>query len=248
MEEDARGSERDAQTSGSRLDFFSPDFDALAALNTPSLQPPAPQVKALDNVSKCRAILPAEVPESLLHMSVKQSTEEAKLKAASFKERATRMQQRVEESISYSLEKVHSYVKPGPLQQLKVWYDARARVRVVTRHARGVRGVAEGKLIGYDRYMNVLLKDVHENYSVLLRVTKEKEAVVTRPAKAHSDQQPVEEGEVGEIEATVRKTRLVRRQEKRTRQLPQLFVKGDSIVLVSCLRTETADNTKDQAV
>ena len=46
------------------LDFFSESFDALRALYTRGLLPPVPRVKPLDNVVKCRLILPPELPES----------------------------------------------------------------------------------------------------------------------------------------------------------------------------------------
>ena len=46
------------------LDFLSPAFDPAKALRTPGLQPPNPRVMPLDNVVKCRAILPEELPES----------------------------------------------------------------------------------------------------------------------------------------------------------------------------------------
>ncbi len=46
------------------LDFFSESFDALRALYTRGLLPPVPRVKVLDNVVKCRLILPPELPES----------------------------------------------------------------------------------------------------------------------------------------------------------------------------------------
>lgn len=54
--------------SPSRLDFTSSAFDPLAALHTPHLQPPVPDAAPLDNVAKCRAILPPELPESLANV------------------------------------------------------------------------------------------------------------------------------------------------------------------------------------
>ena len=48
----------------SALDFFSEHFDPLRALYTKGLQPPVPRMKALDNVVKCRLILPPELPDS----------------------------------------------------------------------------------------------------------------------------------------------------------------------------------------
>jgi hypothetical protein len=35
------------------------EFDALAALRTEGLQPPNPRVRPLDNLNKCRRILPS---------------------------------------------------------------------------------------------------------------------------------------------------------------------------------------------
>lgn len=55
-----------SEESGS-VGFLSPNFDALKALNTPGLQPPVHDVQPMDNISKCRAILPSELPESLVH-------------------------------------------------------------------------------------------------------------------------------------------------------------------------------------
>lgn len=46
------------------LDFFSEHFDALKALQTRGLQPPVPRVKPLDNITRCRMILPPELPDS----------------------------------------------------------------------------------------------------------------------------------------------------------------------------------------
>jgi small nuclear ribonucleoprotein (snRNP)-like protein len=66
---------------------------------------------------------------------------------------------------------VHSLVKPpSPLCCLQRWHEQGARVRVVTRHATGVRGVAEGELMAYDLYMNLVLRDVTERYTVLIKV------------------------------------------------------------------------------
>ncbi|KAF5832235.1 hypothetical protein DUNSADRAFT_11964 [Dunaliella salina] len=54
----------------------------------------------------------------------------------------------------------------------KTGAEARYRVRVDTRHASGRRGSAVGTLIAYDRYMNLILLDVLENYTVLLKVPR----------------------------------------------------------------------------
>lgn len=46
------------------LDFLSATFNAAKALAQPGLLPPDPSAQPLDYVLKCRAILPAEMPES----------------------------------------------------------------------------------------------------------------------------------------------------------------------------------------
>lgn len=51
-----------AQYLGAVLDFLSRDFDPLLALYTPRLQPPNPRALPLDNVHKCRGILPLGDP------------------------------------------------------------------------------------------------------------------------------------------------------------------------------------------
>ena len=85
---------------------------------------------------------------------------------------------------------------------------ARQTVRVITRHERGVRGVATGTLVAFDKHFNLVLKGVEETYTVLLRVER---------ATAGGG------------------TRWCRRQERRHRTLKQVFVAGSCVVLVSAL-------------
>ena len=153
-----------------RLDFSSPYFDPLLALtHDPPIEPPV-DAAPLDNIAKCRGILSSDMPESLANVESKQSTEEAKAKALSFKERALMQEQRCRESCTMSLKAVISHVKPGPLLLLADWTGT--TVRVVTKHARGVRGQAFGTLVAFDKFTNLLLRDVEETYSVRIKVEK----------------------------------------------------------------------------
>mmetsp|Transcript_26478 Transcript_26478/g.57767 ORF Transcript_26478/g.57767 Transcript_26478/m.57767 type:complete len:264 (-) Transcript_26478:34-825(-) len=215
------------------LDFLSEQFDAEKALATPGLEPPDPCVRPLDNVSKCRHILPPDLPESLANMVSKKSSEEARQKTASFKERAARLAQRVQDSCTMSLDRVIEYVKPGPLRLMSTWLEQGRRVRVVTRHARGVRGTATGVLTAYDRYMNVILRDVYEEYTVRVRVARVKQVPIIRPCTGSVDDNPVEAGETGEAVSMREKVRWCHKQEHRSRTLGQIMIKGDNIVVIS---------------
>ena len=51
-----------------------------------------------------------------------------------------------------SLERTHTCVKDGPLASaLGQWLKEGRRVRVVTRHARGIRSATTGQLVAFDR-------------------------------------------------------------------------------------------------
>jgi small nuclear ribonucleoprotein (snRNP)-like protein len=102
----------------------------------------------------------------------------------------------------------------GPLTLLASALARRARVRVVTRHATGVRGTAFGFLRAFDRFCNLVLYDVEEQYTVLLRTTRE-------------------EPDDADEAATGRRGCTVRRQEHRRRHLKQVFLRGENVVLVA---------------
>ncbi|KAL6763547.1 hypothetical protein V8C86DRAFT_3012785 [Haematococcus lacustris] len=190
-----------SQEADPALDFLSDAFDAQRALDTPGLRPPVPDVKPLDNLAKCRWLLPPEIPESLAgkDRNAKSGSEATREKHEQLKTKALSTIQRIEQSCT-----------PGmPQDCLRRWQQQQQRVRVVTRHGCGVRGVAEGQLVAYDTFMNLVLRDVSEQYTVMTRVGGK------------------------------RMVRWARKQERRTRQLGQVFVKGDSIVCVSCAQSAT---------
>mmetsp|Transcript_2271 Transcript_2271/g.4628 ORF Transcript_2271/g.4628 Transcript_2271/m.4628 type:complete len:158 (+) Transcript_2271:1568-2041(+) len=95
----------------------------------------------------------------------------------------------------------------GPFSWLHSKVAGGGRVRVVTRHRRGgVRGEAIGKLVAFDRHMNLVLRDVQETYCVRLMVDKQ-----------------TDQG------GHVRRPIL----DKRRRTLPNVLLTGRSIVLLS---------------
>ncbi len=112
-------------------------------------------------------------PALILFLHVRLRTQASKKKHMLFKESATRQRERILASTPVSLEHVLAAAPtPGPLGSLHRWRAAGAVVRVTTRHASGVRGRAVGRLVAFDRFMNLVLQDVTEQYTVRLKVTK----------------------------------------------------------------------------
>ncbi|KDD76106.1 hypothetical protein H632_c353p1 [Helicosporidium sp. ATCC 50920] len=102
---------------------------------------------------------------------------------------------------------VQDGVGPGPMSLLKCAADGQKAVVVVTRHRRGIRGASTGLLLAYDKYMNLVLRDVVEEYTV-------REAV-QRPRASNPEQ-----------------TRSGFKLVKKKRSLKQVFVTGMSVVHV----------------
>lgn len=94
---------------------------------------------------------------------------------------------------------------------------SRRRVRVTTRHARGVRGVAVGFLAAFDRHCNLLLKDVDEAFTVLATAQHLREAAAAASSADAAD--------------PPRRARP--RQLHRTRHMAQILLRGDQVVLVA---------------
>lgn len=65
-------------------------------------------------------------------------------------------------------------MQKGPLLVLHDWLKSGQPVQVVTRHACGVRGKAVGTLRAFDRFMNLILVDVQEWYTVIVKVKRDK--------------------------------------------------------------------------
>eukprot|EP00887_Chlorella_sp_A99_P006588 scaffold3.g6588.t1 len=195
------------------LNFLSPRFNALKALRAAGLRPPDPRARPLDNLYRCRALLPPGHPDALARGGPQRQPRsreaaEAAARAGMRREVVAARAERCAPRAS-PLDELAARVRGGPLLLLRRAYAARGRVRVVTRHARGVRGVAEGTLAAFDKYFNMVLRDVEEAYTVLLRN-------VERPAGGGGG-----------------RTRRAPKQEARQRKLRLAFLRGDSVVMVS---------------
>ncbi|DBA75848.1 hypothetical protein WJX77_004367 [Trebouxia sp. C0004] len=228
------------------LDFFSEGFDALRALYTRGLLPPVPRVKVLDNVVKCRLILPPELPESwsawnAAHPKAEASEESIKHKELA-KHRTTAVLKREQDwaAKGNTLDKITEKFKEGPLLLLRRYYKTSVRLQVVTRHASGIRGTATGYLHGFDKFMNLVLMNVDEDYTVMTHVPHPYTVMVHEPADPQPPPMSVSHPMAGEqeqqlvmVQKQVNKFRWKRKAEKRKRRLHQVFLRGDNIVTVT---------------
>lgn len=222
------------------LDFLSESFDPLRALRTEGLQPPIAKVRPLDNLNKCRAILPPEVPESLANAPVKAprsaesiaAQERAKSRTSLLAEKAAERARRYK-----ILDVIADKLQHGPLSLLVDCYRRRGRVQVWTRHTRGPRGVLTGYLQALDKHMNLVLRDVDEEYTVRLRVPRLVRVRLRAGARQGAGDGVSTEGGVeqkekaspGEFEMQLK---LFPKLEHRRRHLQQIFLRGDSIIMV----------------
>jgi small nuclear ribonucleoprotein (snRNP)-like protein len=104
------------------------------------------------------------------------AAEARKAKAAALKQRALTAAQRAEAGVHIApLASIMAKAAEGPLAVLAKWQQSGQRVLVVTRHAAGVRGRAVGTLRAFDRFMNLVLAHVEEQYTVIIKVPREKQ-------------------------------------------------------------------------
>ena len=199
------------------LDFFSPRFNPLKALRAAALRPPDGRARPLDNIYRCRPLLPPGHPDAAQPAQRAPKTKESLAAAERAKQRTSYVQQQRERARPRvnPIDELAAAVREGPLLLLKTAYQARRRVRVVTRHGRGVRGAAEGTLVAFDKFFNMVLRDVVEAYTVRLWADRP-----TGPGGAKSRRAP--------------------KQEHRRRQLRQVFLRGEHVVLVSMASSPAA--------
>ena len=224
--------EREPSTSSGRdprLDFYSPEFDPVRALAPDSgAIPPRPRARALDTVRQCRRLLPTSTSSSSATATT--TTEpatttktarglnsfaaqaRAKERARKFNEEgeAFRRREGVFDALANSKQATE-----GPLRVLRDARMQRLRVRIVTRHASGVRGTCDAYVVAFDKFANMVLTDVEERYTVKTKRVVEKTRVNEKS---------------GEETTTLR---IAPKLDHRTRRINQVFMRGEQVVSVS---------------
>lgn len=277
---DAGGSSQQ-QESDPRLDFFSPSFDALHALFLPSLRAPRPRVRTLPSLEQCAVLLPPEIDiEDELHTprtqigqvaerrgddDVREDADERAARRARAISRGNRVHRRalaasqeVESTfadiVARNLSNTstsYSSSGAGPLNVIATAVHEKRRVRIVTRHRRGVRGSMIGLVLLFDDHLNMVLRDVDEEYTVrLIRGRK----IERHRAKIGSEQQQLSDidqydikNQKGTVEGNEDKSikndnetedlivRYRPKTERRQRHIHQVLLRGDSIVTVQLM-------------
>jgi small nuclear ribonucleoprotein (snRNP)-like protein len=222
--------EREPSTSSvrdARLDFYSPEFDPVRALAPDSgAIPPRPRARALDTVRQCRRLLPSSSATTTTTAGTATTTARglnsfaaqarAKERARKFNEQGEAFRRR--ESVFDALANSKQATE-GPLRVLRDARSQRLRVRIVTRHASGVRGTCDAYVVAFDKFANMVLTDVEERYTVKTKRVVEKTRV---------------NAESGEEKTTVR---VAPKLDHRTRRINQVFMRGEQVVSVSITPT-----------
>ncbi|EQC25740.1 hypothetical protein SDRG_16401 [Saprolegnia diclina VS20] len=133
-------------------DHRSAAFDAAVALREHERLPHTQPVHPLDNLNKCRALLPPTDPHH--NASVGQTKPKP----------ATPAVAKVAPARPALLETIGDQFEAGPLSVLRACLKAKAKVCVVIRRVNSIRGTCTGFLKGFDKHMNVVLIDVTERY------------------------------------------------------------------------------------
>ena len=165
-------------TNEARIDLLSPHFDAAFTLSLPLLPSlplqvkiPIPHAPLLDNLSRCRHLLPPSHEEYLPPLGPSAEAAAAARRDALLASKAAVAAAKgppVLEALAESLRK-------GPTALLYRCWKERRRVVVVMRRIDGVRGIVEGELRGFDRHMNIILVEAEEVFVLPTAVKKEEE-------------------------------------------------------------------------
>lgn len=219
----------------------SPAFDAAVALSHVGrkvVQTPVPNVLPLDNVRKCRLLLPSSSKDAVRYLEAKGAAGPAGEPRAQARLPAHSKPQ-LPSVVDLMTEKLSS----GPLSALVRLLRERAVVRVAVRHIDGLRGHCVGRLVALDKHWNMVLKDVTETYHELNVVHRELSASEAKQLPPGWDEFLSESrgvpfyvhrgsGSRQWERPAMRPTRRKRHKTRRHRRLGQILIRGDCVISV----------------
>ncbi len=140
-----------------KLDFTSSQFDAQLALSMDNALPiPSPDMRALDNISKCRFFLPKSCEGYTPSVAVDPPPKPPPKIPPILSLGGTGLLRSVMDD---------TVTRCGPFRSMYRMLDERCVTAVLIRNATGIRGVCMGILRAFDRHMNLHLSNVVEDLS-----------------------------------------------------------------------------------
>lgn len=117
----------------------------------------------------------------------------------------------------------------GPLGGLRKLLEQGTKARVWTRGVQGVRGVATGFIVAFDKHWNLAMKDVEEQFT--RRRTSKVPALGQRKQQTKDKDCEKREDKIGE--SVVRVVQVMRKVEICVRHVPQVLLRGEHVVMVA---------------
>jgi len=238
------------------VDFLSDRFDPVAALHPRNVDeilsgagPHVPDfvqgAPILDRVDQFRCLLPVTDPLYRLPPTSKKKQPKqhrggdptGAAVASSSKEGITKNSSKAPSCFA-AIAALH---EKGPLSVLYKAFTQRQRVRVVIRYVDGIRGTLTGYLTAFDKHMNLLMRDVDENYTPRRKRQRPSDDDDNDNKYDHSisNLQAEVQRRLRGMQAPSRTTGTRTTNDSnngcwtnRQRHLPQILVRGDNVVAV----------------
>ena len=199
------------------LDFRSSAFDPLLALQAKGIHKFI-NISALDNLSKCRNLLPKCHSAHASKADVQNKVDKKKSSAAAPILKTKMKHPKKKTGPIHEI--VNSFPSRGPLSMLKKCLDEKRRVVVLLRRVNGLRGKIVGWLKAVDKHLNIVLMDVKETF-----IPMEMEASMTRDRKKNG---PSKTNSFSVLFPTKTDHELFLQE----RHMEQVLIRGDNIVLI----------------
>ncbi|UIZ29593.1 hypothetical protein KXD40_002908 [Peronospora effusa] len=205
------------------LDLRSAEFDALKALQAPTklLKLPVPTSYPLDNIQKCRHLLPES---DVNYQSLVSRLKKSRVSATEVK--AAMMKKTIEKTSPSLFEQLADTYVDGPFRVLRRCFLERMKVFVVIRRVNSVRGTCFGFLKAFDKHMNLVLLDVMQEF--ISHNTHEKLRQEVRDGKRAASDAVFSAADRHRNRHVLAGAGGTQRE-----YVKQLFIRGDNIVSVS---------------
>ena len=206
----------------SEVDPTSDKFNPLRAIYDPLFEVEQTAV-VQDNVERCIAVIEGRVRSKAV--VVKPVEPEQEKLERQFTAEQLPVPGRQRKQFRHVLARMQGF-SSGPLSVLKTYMEEGSRLKVTTRGVQGVRGVATGFLLAFDKHWNLALGDVEEEFT---KRRRRKVAALGQEVR----EEEAREWRVGE--SLVRVVERRRKVDLCRRHTPQVLLRGEHVVMVTRL-------------